>query len=64
MHTGENDTPYNGYSFYKIVYKGETPPDLIKAFQKMNELNDEAPRKKFEEDRKKNKNILTDLKKR
>lgn len=51
--TGENVIPYNGFSFYKIDYKGEFPESLIKAYNKMNELNDEAPRNKFKGERKK-----------
>jgi len=50
--TGENIIPYNGFSFYKIEYKGEFPEYLIKAYQQMNELNNEAPRKKFRKERK------------
>ncbi|HET6245095.1 MAG: DUF748 domain-containing protein [Bacteroidetes bacterium] len=38
--------PYNGFSFYKIEYKSEFPESLIKAYQKMNEINDKAERKK------------------
>ncbi len=60
MHNGENNIPYNGFSYYKIAYKGEIPEALTKAYRKMNELNDEAPRKKFKNDRKKAK---ADLKK-
>ncbi|MFH2142256.1 MAG: DUF748 domain-containing protein [Bacteroidota bacterium] len=55
--SGENNIPYNGFSFYKILYKGELPESLIKAHNQMNELNDEGPRKTFENDRRKNKNI-------
>ena len=49
---GENVVPYNGFSFYKIEYRGEFPAPLLKAYQKMNELNNEAPRKKFMQERK------------
>ena len=49
---GENVVPYNGFSFYKIEYKGEFPAPLLKAYQQMNELNNEAPRKKFIQERK------------
>jgi hypothetical protein len=49
---GENVVPYNGFSFYKIEYKGEFPAQLLKAYQQMNELNNEAPRKKFMQERK------------
>jgi hypothetical protein len=38
IHSGENNLPYNGFSFYKIAYKGELPKSLIKAYKKMNEL--------------------------
>ena len=46
--------PYNGFSFYKIEYNGEFPESLTKAYQEMKALNDEAPRKKFKSERKKN----------
>ena len=55
IYTGENNIPYNGFSFYKIVYKGERPESLIKAYQQINELNNVAPRKRFEKEREKNK---------
>ena len=53
IHEGESNIPYNGFSFYKVTYKGELPENLTRAYRKMNELNDEAPRKKFKKDRKK-----------
>jgi Domain of Unknown Function (DUF748) len=34
--TGENNIPYNGFSFYKIICKGELPKSLIRAYQQMN----------------------------
>jgi Domain of Unknown Function (DUF748) len=34
--TGENNIPYNGFSFYKIIYNGELPKSLRKAYQQMN----------------------------
>ncbi len=51
----QNIVPYNGFSFYKIEYKGEYPPDLRKAYDKMNQLNSEVPRDKYKEERKKRK---------
>jgi hypothetical protein len=45
--------PFNGFSFYKIEYQGEIPESLIRAYKEMNELNNEAPRKKYKHDRKK-----------
>ena len=44
---GTSVIPYNGFSFYKIDYKGVFPDDLVKANRTMNELNDEAPRNIF-----------------
>nr|MDA3890339.1 DUF748 domain-containing protein [Salinivirgaceae bacterium] len=59
MNMGVNKIPYNGFSFYKIVYRGELPPYLIKAYQQLNEYNDEAPRKQFEVKREKNKSEVS-----
>ena len=49
----ENVVPYNGFSFYKIKYKGDFPEYLLKAYQEMNAFNDKTPRNKFKEERKK-----------
>ena len=35
IYSGENNIPYNGFSFYKIVYKGELPDYLIRAYRQM-----------------------------
>lgn len=48
-----NVVPYNGFSYFRIDYKGEFPEDLMKAYDRINELNDETPRKKFEKERRK-----------
>ncbi len=47
-------TPFNWFTLYRIKYNGQLPEDLLKAYQKMNELNDEAPRKEFREARRRN----------
>jgi hypothetical protein len=49
---GDNIVPYNGFSFYKLDYDGDFPDYLIKAYKQMNDLNSEAPRKKFKQERK------------
>jgi hypothetical protein len=49
----ENTIPYNGFSFYKISYQGELPDYLVKAYEKMNRLNNESPRDKYKKDRSK-----------
>ncbi len=53
----ENSIPFNGYSFYKITYKGVFPEALISANSQMNNLNNEVPRKEYKADRKKNKSL-------
>jgi hypothetical protein len=45
--------PFNGFSYYNLDYKGEFPDYLRKAYQKINELDEKTPRKKYEKERKK-----------
>lgn len=47
----ENTIPFNGFSYFKIDYKGEFPAPLLKAYQQMNELNSKAPRSDYAKDR-------------
>lgn len=47
-----NIIPFNGFSFYKIIYKGDFPVSLMKAYYKMDEFNKEKPRKRFKKERK------------
>ena len=49
----KNTIPFDGFSYYEIQYKGDIPPDLLKAYQKMNELNAESPRIKYRKEHKK-----------
>jgi hypothetical protein len=62
VHPVENSIPYNGFSFYKITYKGDIPEALVNAYRKMNELNNEVPRKKFKKDRRQNRAALQGIK--
>jgi hypothetical protein len=48
----ESVVPFDGYSFYKIFYHGELPEILLTAYSRMNELNNEVPRKAYKKDRK------------
>jgi hypothetical protein len=43
--------PFNGFSLYKIQYKGVIPKPLARAYAKMNELNDSPPRKELVKER-------------
>lgn len=54
----ENVIPYNGFSYYKIVYQGDIPKSLLKAYEKMNDLDEKAPRKQFKDDRQKSNSKL------
>jgi hypothetical protein len=53
FYSGINNIPFNGFSFFKIVYKGELPRSLIKAYEQMNDLNNIAPRNKYKTERRK-----------
>jgi len=53
FHSAQNNIPYNGFSFYSIAYKGELPDYLLKAYKKMEKLNNKAPREKYKDDREK-----------
>jgi hypothetical protein len=53
-----NTIPFNGFSFYRIEYKGDYPKALIRAYKKMNTLNNNDPRKEFKEERQRNKSVL------
>jgi len=46
IHSGYDSIPYNGFSSYKIIYRGDVPKSLQRAFKKMHELNNEDPRKR------------------
>ena len=52
MMASQSSVPYNGFSYFKLEYPGGIPEALRKAYAKMNELNDQGPRKKYLEDRK------------
>jgi hypothetical protein len=49
----QNAIPYNGFSYFKITYKGELPDYLVKAYAEMNKLNNISPREKYSKERKK-----------
>ncbi|MBP8193510.1 MAG: hypothetical protein KAX69_07885, partial [Chitinophagales bacterium] len=51
----QSTIPFNGFSFYKIEYKGELPKSLLKAYEEIGELDEKAPREKYKKLRKRNK---------
>lgn len=58
IHANENSIPYNGFSFFKIAYNGEKPEILQEAYQEMDKLNDETPRSRYKNVRKKIKDMF------
>ncbi|MES2565875.1 MAG: DUF748 domain-containing protein [Bacteroidota bacterium] len=40
-------TPRNGFTYYKINYKGEIPEDLKEAYDKLMEIDQEPPRDRY-----------------
>lgn len=49
----KEEVPFNGFSYYRIAYAGELPPELKEAFYKLSEYDNEKPREKLKEERKK-----------
>lgn len=50
--------PYNGFSVYRINYKGEIPDDLLEAYRTINEFDNKNPRKKYKALREKNRKAI------
>lgn len=48
-----NTIPFNGFSYFKINYKGDMPKSLLEAYQELSEYNAEAPRDRYRAFRKK-----------
>ncbi len=46
--------PYNGFSLYRINYKGDVPEELLEAYRTINEFDNKNPRKKYKGLREKN----------
>ncbi len=53
FHANDNSVPYNGFSSYKITYKGDVPKSLLSAYKELGEMNEQSPRKKYFKERKK-----------
>jgi len=47
----EYAVPYNGFSYYRIDYKGGIPEPLLSAYQTLSQLNEGLVRKKYLKDR-------------
>lgn len=53
----QSTIPFNGFSFYKIKYNGEVPESLTDAYEKIDEINEEKPRRKYLIKRRRNKKL-------
>jgi hypothetical protein len=51
MEASETGIPFNGFSYYKITYKGDFPESLLKAYSDINEMDNKRPRSKFKKER-------------
>ena len=49
----ENVIPFNSFSFYRIIYKGDFPESFMNAYRLMNQINNVGERKQYRKDRKK-----------
>ncbi len=47
LHAANDSIPFNGFSYFKIAYKGEVPRNLLNAYKEMHEINDESLRKEY-----------------
>jgi hypothetical protein len=52
IHPAKQVIPYNGFSFYKIEYKGEKPEQLLASYEKMHELKRRQQQSIFEKEHK------------
>jgi hypothetical protein len=60
MSPSESVIPYNGFSRFKVVYKGDIPESLKGAYEHLEKMNEEVPRKKYLRLRKKDNGALAD----
>jgi hypothetical protein len=58
----ETVIPFDGFSYYRINYNGEMPPKLLDAYDEINQINDEKPRRQYLKARKENGGILPEAK--
>jgi hypothetical protein len=54
--------PFDGFSYFKINYKGDIPDDLQKAYREMNDLDQKNPREKYNKERNSLGNLLQEAK--
>jgi hypothetical protein len=50
FHSGNDSVPYDGFSAYKIMYRGTVPPSLARAYESMDVFDNRRMRKKYADD--------------
>lgn len=58
MEAAKSTVPFNGFSLYRINYKGEFPDYLLEAYEDINDLDNNSPRNKFKEERSRSRKYL------
>ena len=58
MMTAQNVIPFNGFSYYKIEYKGEIPEKLQEAYDEVSAIDDRDPRRQYQAARLKNGGVV------
>jgi hypothetical protein len=61
IRASQNEIPFNGFSYFKLDYPGEIPRALRKAYERMDKLNNEIPRKKYLKRREKDEKVAKEL---
>ncbi len=54
----KDTVPFNGFSQYRINYKGDFPDKMLEAYERINDLDNNSPRNKFKDERAKNRKLL------
>jgi hypothetical protein len=55
-----NIIPFNGYSYYKLEYRGDKPEKLLKAYDELVAINNMKPRQKYAAKRKAKAGLIID----
>jgi hypothetical protein len=58
MEVVKTTIPFNGFSLYRVSYKGEFPERVMEAYEDINDLDNTNPRSKFKEERKRSRKYL------
>lgn len=60
--TPQTIIPQNGFSYYRVEYKGDIPEKLRDAYDEIEQLNEENPRKPYQRARRENGGVLKEIK--